>query len=81
MTKPGYSDILNQYIVKSITYRVYTDHINCSAFGAYDVLTQLRKENSQMKKYEEAIIEIEKFYTESIMDESYKEDENELPGI
>ena len=34
-----------------------------------------------MKKYEEAIIEIEKFYTESIMDESYKADDDELPGI
>ena len=34
-----------------------------------------------MKKYEEAIIEIEKFYTESIMGDSYVADDDELPGI
>ena len=61
MTKLGYSDILNEYIVKGITQKVYADHIGRNTFGPYDVLTQLRKENSQMKKYEEAIIEIEKF--------------------
>ena len=39
-----------------------------------------------MKKYEEAIIEIEKFeimdvITDSVGDDDYEEDENELPGI
>ena len=39
-------------------------------FGWYDVLTQLRKENSQMKKYEEAIIEIEKFEIMDVITDS-----------